>query len=170
MNTKSLFVDVQGFKSLNNEFIVKEFALCTSEYTQVFLIKPPYTFSRLSQDEKKRVLWLEKNHGILWREGYVDPREFRRMIVNHLNNQTIFVKGSEKIQWINDLCANCTVIDLGEHDCPNFLHLYEKYCNKTSAYNCIHHKNKCALKNVICLKKWYFDSSTVCSDPRKYGR
>jgi hypothetical protein len=109
------------------------------------------------------VIWLEKNHGILWREGYVDHREFRRIIANHLNNQNIFVKGFEKIKWVKDLCDNCTVIDLGEHDCPNFLYLYEKYLNKSSAYNCVHHKKKCALKNVICIKKWYFDSSTVCS-------
>lgn len=144
MNTDGLFVDIQGFKSLNNEFIIKEFALSTKEYTQVFLIKPPYTFSRLSNNEKRHVIWLEKNYGILWREGYIDFREFKRMIVNHLSEKQIYVKGFEKIKWVKDLCANCTVIDLGEQDCPNFLHLYKKYCEKSSKYNCMHHK-----KNVL---------------------
>lgn len=157
MKLDHLFVDVQGFKSYKNEFIIKEFAYSTNEYTQTFLIKPPYSFSNLTENEKRQVKWIEKNLGIMWREGYIDHREFKRMIRSYLEGKKIFVKGFEKIRWINDLCADCTVIDLGEKGCPNFQLMYKEYCINDRSYNCLHHKKNCALKNVICLKKCYFD-------------
>lgn len=158
MKLDYLFVDLQGFKSSKNEFIVKELAFSTEEYTQMFLIKPPYSFSTLSENEKRQVKWIEKNLGIMWCEGYIDYREFKRMIRSYLAGKKIFVKGFEKIQWVNDLCGNCTVIDLGEIGYPNFRSMYQKYCiNDSLVYTCFHHRKACALKNVLCLKKCYFE-------------
>lgn len=153
-----IFVDLQGFKWSNNEFIIKEFALATNEFTQVFLVKPPYPFSRLSPHENRHVTWLEKNYGILWREGFIDHREFKRIIVNYLKDKTIFVKGTEKVQWVKHLSPSSTVLDLDENQQYSFRHLYEKYCIKSDVYNCVHHKKMCALKNVICIKKCYSDN------------
>lgn len=161
MNTDCLLVDLQGFKSFKNEFIIKEFAFSTNEYTQVFLIKPPYKFSSLSDSEKRHVRWIEKNKGILWCEGYIDYREFRRMIHNYLVGKIIFVKGFEKIKWVNDLCIHCSVIDLGEKHIPNLQSLYEKYGTENEPYNCVYHKKVCALKNVICMKKFCYDCPHV---------
>lgn len=158
MSPEYLFVDLQGF-NLNKEFIIKEFAYSTNDYTQVFLVKPPYAFSRLSENEKKQVRWLEKNYGILWSEGYIDYREFRRIIVSHLKDKKIFVKGPEKALWIRDLYSDCTIIELERKGYPNFKYLYEKYCTNDSTYNCVYHKKKCALKHVICIKKWSFDNN-----------
>jgi hypothetical protein len=152
-----IFADLQGFKTNENEFIVKEFAYSTMEYTQVFLIKPPFPFSKLTESEKRQTRWIEKHYGILWREGFVDDREFQRLIVNHIKNKTIFVKGMEKIQWIKHLCVDCTIIDLGENGVPNLQELIKKYCVPECMYNCVYHKKRCALKNVICIKKWYLD-------------
>lgn len=153
-----IFVDLQGFKWSNNEFIIKEFALATNEYTQVFLVKPPYSFSRLSPNEKRHITWVEKNCGILWREGFIDYREFQRIIVNYLKDKKIFVKGLEKVQWVKHLSPGSTVLDLDERQQYSFRQLYEKYCIKSDAYNCVHHKKYCALKNVICIKNWYSDN------------
>lgn len=150
-------MDLQGFKTNKNEFIVKEFAYSTPEYTQVFLIKPPFPFSKLSEDEKRQTRWLEKHFGIMWHEGYVDYREFKRHIVNHIKDKTIFVKGMEKIKWVKNLCLDCNVIDLGEKGVPNLQELF-KYCIFECAFNCVYHKKNCALKNVLCIKKWYLDS------------
>lgn len=155
---RHIFVDLQGFKTKENEFIVKEFAYSTQEYTQVFLIKPPFRFSKLTESEKRQTRWIEKHLGILWHEGYVDYREFRRLIDNHLKDKTIFVKGMEKIKWINELHPNCTVIDLGEKDVPNLQELYKKYCSNDCIFNCVYHKKSCALKNVLCIKKWYSEN------------
>lgn len=153
-----IFVDLQGFKTDGNNFIVKEFAYDTLEYTQLFLIKPPFPFSKLTESEKRRTRWLEQHFGLSWKEGYVDFKEFKRVIVNHIKDKTIFVKGMEKIKWVHELYPNCTVIDLGEKDAPNLQELYRKYCSNDCIFNCVYHKKSCALKNVLCIKKWYLDN------------
>lgn len=154
-----LFVDLQGFKTDKNEFIVKEFAYSTLGYTQCFLIKPPFTFSYLTESEKRQTRYLEKYLGFSWCQGYVDYRNFKKLIVNHLKDKTIFVKGKEKIQWVKNLCEECTVVDLGEQNVPNLDELYKKYCLFEGIYNCVYHKKKCALKNVLCIKNWYLDNN-----------
>lgn len=149
-----IFVDLQGFKSKDNQFIVKELAIATKEHTQVFLVKPPYAYSTLSQEEKKQVKWLEINRGIFWSEGFIDYREFKRIIPSYLQNKNIFVKGLEKIYWIKDLCKNCNVIEIP--GCVNLSLLQNEY--STNSFNCINHKKQCALKNVLCLSKWYYSN------------
>lgn len=154
MNPNTIILDVQGFKDLKNEFIIKELAIASRDYTQTFLIKPPYLFKYLTSDEKRQVRWLERNRGIYWNEGYIDYREFRRIIVPYLENKEIIVKGLEKVNWIKDLCVNCKVSDLGPEQCPNLSVLHEKYCEGTSNFNCNKHIKHCALKNVLCLRKY----------------
>lgn len=53
MSTDIVFADLQGFHNFKNDFIIKEFAYATKEYTQVYLVKPPYPFSKLAHNEKK---------------------------------------------------------------------------------------------------------------------
>lgn len=154
MNPNTIIIDVQGFKDLYNNFIIKELAFATREYTQTFLVKPPYLFKYLTSDEKRQVKWLERHKGIYWNEGYIDYREFKRIIVPYLENKEIIVNGFEKIKWINDLCEDCVVSDLGTTHCINFSELYKKYCVGQSNFNCNIHAKHCALKNVLCIKKY----------------
>lgn len=159
MKQSFIFVDIQGFKDYKNYFIIKELALVTAELTQVFLIKPPYSFSYLNTEEKKHVLWIERNRGIFWREGYIDYREFKRMIVPLLSNKNIIVKGQEKLKWLSDLClSECFILDVGEKGCPNLLTLFETNVKDKYIVNCFYHKKCCALKNALCIKKWYYDN------------
>lgn len=153
MNSNTIILDIQGFKDLYNNFIVKELAFATRDYTQLFLIKPPYLFKYLTTDEKRQVKWLEKNRGIHWNEGYIDYREFHRIIVPYLENKNILVKGLEKVKWIKNICENCKVSDLGEDQCPSMFELHKKYCDKKTNFNCNVHLNHCALKNVLCVKR-----------------
>lgn len=159
MNSDIIIVDIQGFRDMNNDFIVKELAIATDKYTQTFLIKPPYSFHSLSNFEKKQTIWLEKTRGIRWSEGYIDYREFKRIIVLYLINKKILTKGLEKLKWIKDLCAKCKVVDIGEKGCPNLLKLHHEYCKPHINFNCINHTKECALKNVMCIKQWYIDNS-----------
>lgn len=152
MKPETIFVDLQGFKNSKNEFIVKEFAIVTSEWTQVFLVKPPYMYLTLSPEEKKQTNWLERNRGIRWSEGFIDYREFKRVIPLYLEEKEIIVKGCEKVQWIKNFCDKCQIVDVGCKGCPNLSTLHEKY--KACNINCINHKRHCALKNAICLLKW----------------
>lgn len=161
MNKKFIIVDVQGFKDCKNNFIVKEFALATSGNTQVFLVKPPYPFSKLSNEEKRRVLWIEKKLGIYWSEGYIDYLEFKRIIKSILSTKIIILKGMEKIGWVKELCNNITVIDLGAKECPNFKKLRNEYSTDDVNLNCIFHNNECAVKNVICLQNWCKHNSNI---------
>lgn len=157
---KVIFVDVQGFKDCKNNFIIKEFALATQEFTQVFLIKPPYSFTKLSAEEKKTVKWIERNRGIYWSQGNIDYREFKRTVIPILKNRTIIMKGLEKQKWIKELCADCFIIDIEDKGCPNFATLYDNNCK--SNFNCLNHEKMCALKNVLCVKKWYSDLIYDC--------
>lgn len=155
MKPDTVILDVQGFKDLYNNFIIKELALATHDYTQTFLVKPPYLFRYLTNDEKKQVKWIERNRGIYWNEGYIDYREFHRMIVPYLQNKNIIVKGLEKVLWIKDICVNCNVSELDEKLCPNFSVLHQKYsCNGSANLNCSKHLKQCALKNVLCIKMY----------------
>lgn len=154
MTQDTIILDVQGFKDLCNNFIVKELAFATRDYTQLFLVKPPYLFKYLTTDEKRQVKWLEKNRGIRWNEGYIDYREFCRIIVPYLENKTILVKGLEKVKWIKDICKNCKVLDLSEDQCSNLHEMHKIYCNEKTNFNCSVHSKQCALKNVLCLKKY----------------
>lgn len=154
-----IFVDVQGFKDDYNRFIIKEFALCTEEFTQVFLIKPPYVYTKLTREEKKRVKWIERNRGIYWNEGNIDYREFQRLIIPILKNKTIIMKGLEKQKWIKELCNDVYLIDIEERGSPSFSLLYKIFCKFATSYNCLSHKNECALKNAICVKQWYMNNS-----------
>lgn len=153
-----IFVDVQGFKDRSNNFIVKEMSLATTEYTQTFLVKPPYAFSKLNCEERRQVTWIEKHRHILWSEGFIDYQEFHRMAKTLLLNKFILVKGNEKVNWVKKLTNECNIVDIGERGCPKLESLYEKFCKDKYFYNCAHHVDYCALKNVLCMKKWYFEN------------
>lgn len=153
MNNETVIVDVQGFKNNKNEFIVKELAIASQEHTHIFLIKPPYPFTTLTAAERKNVFWIEKNRGYRWSEGYIDYREFHRIIKPYLKNKKIIVKGEEKIKWVQELSKNRSVIDITIHGAPNLDTLAELY-DKDLVLNCFTHKKICALKNVLCIRKW----------------
>lgn len=156
MRQETIFIDLQGFKNLNNDFIIKEFAIATSEWTQVFLVKPPYAYATLSSEEKKQVNWLERNRGIRWSEGFINYQEFKRLIPTYLRNKNIVVKGCEKVKWIKNLFETCNILDIGDKGCPKLFSLHEKY--KECKINCVNHDKQCALKNALCLFKWYYDN------------
>lgn len=159
MNSNIIVADVQGFKNTKNEFIIKEFAYCTFNYTQVFLIKPPYMFSKLNNEEKKLVKWVEYNQGFYWNQGHIDYREFKRVIKPILSHKLVIVKGLEKTIWVKDLCHECNVVNVEIQGCPNLYMLKTKYAVNSHTYNCFVHKKQCALSNALCVKKWCIDNS-----------
>lgn len=162
MNSDTIIADVQGFKDMKNNFIIKELSIATRNHTQTFIVKPPYTYKNLTDEEKKQVRWLEKNRGLKWSEGFIDYREFKRIVVPYLSGKRILVKGLEKILWIRELCQDCEIIELGEKGCPNFLKLYNDYrVEDNKILNCEYHRKMCALKNVLCIKKWYILNNFV---------
>lgn len=83
------FVDIQGFKTDDNKFILKEMAILCNGQMQVFLVKPPFKFYDLSKSERLQVCWIERNRNILWNEGFIPFCHFQQYtgIVNILTKR-----------------------------------------------------------------------------------
>lgn len=154
------FVDIQGFKTDDNKFILKEMAILCNGQMQVFLVKPPFKFYDLSKSERLQVCWIERNRNILWNEGFIPFCHFQQYtgIVNILKDKCIIAKGMEKIVWLRELLKNNCIYNIEDKDCPSFISLYEKYNNSLEVKTCMYHKNVCALKNVLCLSLWSKDN------------
>lgn len=155
----SVIVDVQGFKTDENKFIVKEIAVqFGSHHAVVLLFKPPSPFYNLSKSERKQVCWIERNRGIFWKEGFIQYKDHKKIIENLLQgNHRIFTKGKEKVTWIRELLntsPDLYVYDLEDINCPSLTELYNKYKDLKDVYCCACHDKICALKNVLSLRKW----------------
>lgn len=152
----AIIVDVQGFKTDNNEFILKEIAIYWNNHVQTFHIKPPCAFYDLTKTERKQVCWIERNRGILWNEGYIPYTNHKCILQKILQGKIIYVKGIEKRLWLMQMLEGSTIYNIEDKDCPNLLSLHEKY--STEVYSCIYHTQICALKNVLCLRKWCLEN------------
>lgn len=149
----SVVVDIQGFKTEDNEFILKEFAIANKNNIQVFLFKPPCAYYDLSKSEKSQVNWIERNRNVYWREGFLPYKEICNIIKPLLSDKRIYVKGQEKVMWLRKITDNDDILNLEFYYCPSLRDLYTKYLTN-DIYTCMYHSNVCALKNVLVLKKW----------------
>ena len=98
-------VDVRGFKTTMNDFVVKELAIVPLEddpTPSVFLFKPPYAGEKLLYKNKCENRWLEENfHGIMWRAGSILYEEISSTLSSVLLfAEKIYVKGLEKSKWL----------------------------------------------------------------------
>lgn len=160
MNTKAI-VDVQGFKTDDNQFILKEIALVCNDQIEVFSVKPPYPFRNLSSTERKQVNWIQRNRNMYWNDGMIPYNSYVNFIDNFLKNKTIYCKGLEKVNWIRNILQRDNVINLEDMGCPKLLSLYEEYRSSNDTYHCIYHPTICALKNVTCLRKWCINNKLL---------
>lgn len=149
-----VIVDVQGFKTDDNKFILKEIAISNKKQVQVFLIKPPFPFYDLTKTERRQVCWIERNRAVYWKEGFIPYKNHTDIIMQLLSNKTIYTKGLEKMEWLKNISGNFDVINLEDNLCPNLISLYDKYKDSNDVLSCMYHTNICALKNVICLNRW----------------
>lgn len=147
-------VDVQGFKTEDNRFILKEIAILCGEQVQVYLVQPPFSFNNLTIAERKQVRWIEKNRKLNWHDGFIPYEKVFEYINEFFIDKVIYCKGVEKVKWIQDIVMSDNVINLETINCPKLLSLYEEYRFCSDIYNCIYHSNICALRNVLCLRKW----------------
>lgn len=154
MNKHYAIVDVQGFKTDDNRFILKEIAILSNNRLQVFLIKPPFPYYELTKTERRQVLWIERNRGIYWKEGFVTYLNCVDYISNILKNKHIYTKGLEKVKWIKKTLGIENVNNIEDKNCPCFNILYDKYKDSNIYFYCFYHSKICALKNVFCIFKW----------------
>ena len=104
-------VDFQGFITSKNEFIFKEVAVIIVEedvIPEVSHFLPPYEWKNLSSKAQSTSRWLEWNfHGIPWTSGDIPYRQLEESIKDSLGNAArIFVKGYQKLFWLQDILPN----------------------------------------------------------------
>lgn len=139
-----LIVDVQGFKSLNNQFIVKEFAAYDGVHVCHYVFKPPFAFTSLPTECQKQANWLMSHHHTIdWNAGFTQHYMFPKIIKHVTQNASqVYVKGREKTDFIRKQ-VNVPVLEFPET--PSL---------KQQLGSCFYHMNKhciCALTNVYYL-------------------
>lgn len=119
------FVDIQGFRGNGSKFIIKEIAVYHLGDLFKHIFKPPYSYSKLENKYKKQAHWLSLNHhGLFWNDGtipYSRVKEiiYKDLVTNNNEHTIIYVKGDQKVQWLQDYCnvsaANIDTV----YDCPD---------------------------------------------------
>ena len=61
LSSKSVVLDLEGFRFKKEHFIVKELGVCTEDYNDCVLFSPPSKFRDLSPQQKSSFCWLTKN-------------------------------------------------------------------------------------------------------------
>lgn len=144
-----VFVDIQGFKTIRNRFMCKEFCLVDGEYKYHALVKSPYSFNKMSSHNKQNASWLINNfHGLKYECGDVHMIELLQNTYPKLMNKTILVKGKEKVQWMQYMYRNC-----GEISCVNVedLDAYDWRLRREESYQkCDYHDDRYGWKDYRC--------------------
>lgn len=162
-----VFVDLQGFKTLNNNFIPKEIAILKiGSFSQRFTIKPPYPIDILPNHLKYQTKWLQRHiHGFDWHAGNDSLQSVQNfMINNNIHNCNIYVKGSEKKSWMLQLfkfIEPTSIINIEDFGCSKLLDLRHSYSNIKS---CGTHYGNCAWQNCYMLQQWYQEEEDKISE------
>lgn len=160
-----IVVDMLGMYDKEGRFLPKEIAVVAlnQPFMMHWLVEPPYPFSELSADVRRRNDYLTRHyHGLEWYEGDVSCKQVYanlREIARH--SRFIHTRGEERAELLRNVTTR-EVIDLGaveEPMCPD-TSILPRTCN-----NCMRHalgnmgpNTRCALKRVFALKKWYNDT------------
>jgi hypothetical protein len=157
----SYILDFQGFKNVQNEFIVKELAIVSTDgqFYELQLFQPPCDFNELPQHLQKQVVWLEKQyHGLYWGSGCKNYNSLKDVFRGIVIDGNVYVKGRDKKKFIENLLVDfqVNVINLEDLGCPN-LNILKKQTNlKVMKPCCFNHSPKhCAYVNVHVLLDWW---------------
>lgn len=151
-----LFIDFQGFKIENNQFLVKELAGFDGHKVCHCLFEPPFPFESLPKKQQQQASWLIRNHHCIeWNEGTI-PLQHLERIVHKLIDSTspdclVYVKGKEKANYLRKL-TNKPVFELKEQ--PRLTKTKPK-CFSHRKDNCF-----CALSNVYYLYEIFLNKET----------
>lgn len=161
----TLIVDVQGFKTDENQFIFKEIAFtsATDNSVESYLLQPPFRWSQLPARYRSTNAWLIRNfHGLPWDSGSVRYDFLYGRIERKLNKaNTVYLKGSEKRTWLLNTFPHIQcIIDLDDLECPALNQLQK---NNQDIESCCYHNiikgsiANCAVRNVKLLKYWFYN-------------
>lgn len=162
MESNYAIVDFQGFKDNSNRFIVKEFALITKNLKFHDIIKSPAII--LDEKHERQAEWLTKNyHGLDRSIGHISLTELHNTIHPILMNKTVYVKGEEKVKWMQYILSANKKINIINLETINCLISLHKKNIRNKFYACKNHQNienkknriyHCAMENVSILNDW----------------
>lgn len=151
-------VDVEGFKTHENIFIVKEIAVYSMDDDTliVHMFKEPCEWNYLKPLYKAVNSLLFYNfHAIHWNDGLI-PYEMAHDTINSLlaNAEIIYVKGNEKVTCLKEIIGDNFVFNVEKLRCPSLAKLDDVKCS--------HHRmprTSCAQRNVQLLVKWFKENT-----------
>lgn len=104
MANEFVVIDVQGFKTVGNTFIVKEFCLLQNNFEFHCMVKSPFTYEELPPPYKSEAEFLaHAYHGLDFDMGTISLDDLVRHTVDHVRGKTVFVKGVEKLKWVREM-------------------------------------------------------------------
>lgn len=163
MPNSKYIVDFQGF-SYEKSFIIKELAIVDvddEDQTWHYMVLPPFDLSFLSEEELKKVHWLQKHHHkIEWNDGFLEYHELFP-ILRHIFKDVgvLYVKGSERAEFLRKITGNY-VVDLDELECPRASSLPTPEITKTLTCSYKTHSPEekdsgiCSLLHALKYKIW----------------
>ena len=158
MKERSVALDLEGFRCRKNNFIVKELAITTSDYSDSFVFLPPASFNSFPKSEQKAYNRLKNNlHGIHWESGdylYLNLNQIIQSFVLKNPTTVFYAKGKEKSNLLATHLDR-KVEKLDELGCPRIENLHLKNypaCNRHFHHN--HFKNYCALIKSKAFFDW----------------
>lgn len=153
-----LILDVQGFQSASNKFIVKELAVKAlhSNDCSCLMFQPPNDWDELTLKYQRTNRWLIHNHhGLLWEEGFISYGDIAETITHILGDASvIFVNGHEKQQWLEGY-TDKMVINLNLMGAAKAKNMTAPGCWVHGEHSIIKKGYICAFENCHKLAEWY---------------
>ena len=152
LSSKTVVLDIEGFRHRKEKFIVKELGICTEDYNDCVLFSPPSKFSDLTIPQKTSFNWLFKNLNGLDRNSGNYPYIYLTQIVQSVRlrnpRAVYYAEGFEKSQLLSEL-LDCSVIDLNTLECPKIsFHFFTVNCANHSSAERGSFNNHCAREKV----------------------
>lgn len=131
-----VFIDVQGFKTTGNIFIVKEFCLLYGDYKFHANVQSPYGFNVLTDRYRREANWLtDYFHGLLFDSGDITLTDLVEKTLKDVyrivedkeesrNVAVVVVKGIEKCKWVREMYKRFCGVDI---NCVNIEDLYPSF-------------------------------------------
>lgn len=155
---KIAFADFQGFV-IDTHFYPKELTIKINEQMLHMLVKPPKEYSRLNEEDRKQVHYLEKHfHGLRYSSGNVEYDLVTEMLENFFEGvHIIYVKGSQKEKFLQTIPGidHSKIINIEKLQNDEYMEVpkFEK-----EVPQCLHHikssKYMCSLRNCEKMEDW----------------
>ena len=152
LSSKTVVLDVEGFRHRKEIFLFKEFGFCTEDYLDCVSFLSPTSYTELTAQQKQSFSWLSRNlHGIdcdIGNYPYIYLRQIIQSVRLRNPGAIFYAKGAEKVKFLSEL-LECPVIDLNSLECPSISLNY-------FTQNCQNHSKGKNIFNKHCAKKAIF--------------